>query len=66
MYKCVNVSVIVSPIIPVSWSKVWARQPGPCATDRSLIVVPEVVNPVFFLFFEETLLGIYVALTFFD
>ena len=65
MYKCVNVSVIVSPIIPVLWSKVWARQPGPCATDRSLIVVPEVVDPVF-LFFEETLLGIYVALTVFD
>ena len=63
MYKCVNVSVIVSPIIPVLWSKVWACQPGPCATDRSLILVPEVFDPVLLLFFEETLLGIYVALT---
>ena len=57
MYKCVNVSVIVSPIIPVLWSKVWARQPGPCATDMSLIVVPEVVIPGVFLFHEDSLVG---------
>lgn len=63
MYKCVNVSVI---FLSVLWRSVRTGVSRHCAIYISLILVAEVFDLVFFLFFEETLLGIYVALTVFD